>query len=516
MKNDIHGRDRLVKNTVINWLSLVVRFVAGFILPRLVSDTIGQEALGVWDFAWSIVGYFDLITGGLIGSINRYVAKYHASGLEDDLRVYISTAGLVVRSMGLLAFIVSVCFLIIPADSLSGKFSTLFLEARVPIFLLGTGIALQISASIYSGVLTGFHRWDIHNGIQIFSLILSLVFSVIVLLSGGGIMHLAAAQLSADFINRTIHFFAAKKICSELQIRIKMFNMKNAKEMFVFGGKNYVSLIASLLSNQTISIIIGGVFGPAMLAVFTRPLSLTRQIINIVYKYAMIFVPTSSSLQMTKDMKGIQNLAISSTQTSICLALPLMLIISILGNDILSIWMGDSYRVGVLAAIFATGALFDMAYSPVRMIITGMNYHGRIVGIGLLSAVVSSLCVCIAVLYLHKQLVAVGYAMIIPSAISQGLVIPVICSKVLRLPLRKLIFYSWIRPIIANILFIVVLIVVTFQSELSPLLRIGIAIGSGFPIVIACYYFIIIPVQTKILIKNKMKKMIGKIVPTIN
>jgi len=58
-------------------------------MPRMIDQRLGQELLGVWDFAWSLVHYFEFIQMGLTSSVNRYVAKYRAVGDMDtaeDLR----------------------------------------------------------------------------------------------------------------------------------------------------------------------------------------------------------------------------------------------------------------------------------------------------------------------------------------------------------------------------------------------------------------------------------------------
>jgi hypothetical protein len=52
--------------------------VSGFLVPRLIDRNLGQDALGIWDFAWSLVVYFNLVQMGIIGSISRSVAFHRA------------------------------------------------------------------------------------------------------------------------------------------------------------------------------------------------------------------------------------------------------------------------------------------------------------------------------------------------------------------------------------------------------------------------------------------------------
>src|ERR1700689_2389968 len=77
-KEDLSGQDRLSRNVAFAWGGYAVNLVAGFIMPRLISDRLGQTTLGIWDFAWSVVSYFGLVQLGVSGSVSRYVARYRA------------------------------------------------------------------------------------------------------------------------------------------------------------------------------------------------------------------------------------------------------------------------------------------------------------------------------------------------------------------------------------------------------------------------------------------------------
>ena len=52
---DLTGRDRLVSNVLFSWGGNFVFIIAGFIMPRMIDRRLGQELLGIWDFAWSLV-----------------------------------------------------------------------------------------------------------------------------------------------------------------------------------------------------------------------------------------------------------------------------------------------------------------------------------------------------------------------------------------------------------------------------------------------------------------------------
>ena len=62
---DLTGRDRMAWNVFAGWAGYFVMAIAGFLAPRVMDRSLGQESLGVWDFGWSLVTYFNLTQLGV-------------------------------------------------------------------------------------------------------------------------------------------------------------------------------------------------------------------------------------------------------------------------------------------------------------------------------------------------------------------------------------------------------------------------------------------------------------------
>ena len=137
---DLTGRDRMAKNVLASWAGHFVFLIAGFILPRLMDRSLGQAALGVWDFAWSVVAYFGLVHAGIGSSVSRYVAQYRAKGDVEGLRCAVSSVWcvLLVAAVLIAALSVATSALIprIAGDRL-GAFAS---EAGWVVLLLGVAM----------------------------------------------------------------------------------------------------------------------------------------------------------------------------------------------------------------------------------------------------------------------------------------------------------------------------------------------------------------------------------------
>ena len=157
------GQDRITWNIFVSWAGQIVFIAFGFILPRLISDSLGQVSLGIWDFAWSIVSYMSLAMLGVGSSVNRYVASYRAAGNSVKLNAIMSSVlviQLIIATVVVFAtYGVHTAIPIWFSDRLGNQVS----DAQYVSVLLGIGLAIQISLDSYRGLITGCHRWDLHN-----------------------------------------------------------------------------------------------------------------------------------------------------------------------------------------------------------------------------------------------------------------------------------------------------------------------------------------------------------------
>ena len=78
-------------NVLASWAGQLVFLLAGFFMPRMIDTHVGQAALGIWDFSWSLVSYFGLANLGVGSSVNRYVAMYRAANDITSLKTAVSS-----------------------------------------------------------------------------------------------------------------------------------------------------------------------------------------------------------------------------------------------------------------------------------------------------------------------------------------------------------------------------------------------------------------------------------------
>jgi len=370
-------------------------------------------------------------------------------------------------------------------------------QAQWVVFFLGVSIALEMSLAVFSGVLTGCHRWGLHNFIKSGCHIVTIAVMIIALLKGGGLRSLAVANFAGQVLENSARVILAYRICEGLQVRLSLVRREVVKQLFVFGGKTLIPSVSNLLLNQTTSILIVAYLGPAALALYSRPLSLMNHINTLVGKMSFVLTPTISSLQSTNNTKEIRELLLTSVRYSSYMVLPVVLVLVVFGDAVMQFWMGQRYANGLLPMILALGYLVVFVQQPVWNILWGLNTHGRAGIAQFVASLCSAALTVLALGYLKLGIVGVAVTVTLPLAIMNVVYLPSLICRRVDLSIRKYFLSVTVGPAVHVLPFAICLIAgrVFFHNEpLKGLLWGGLA-GSVFLTVL--YHRYVLPERIK-------------------
>ncbi|MGV3772935.1 MAG: oligosaccharide flippase family protein, partial [Verrucomicrobiales bacterium] len=259
------------------------------------------------------------------------------------------------------------------------------------VFFLGCGVAAQMAGSVYSGILTGFHRWDLHNSVYAVTNIILFLSMVAALKLGHGLIGLAIVHLGCELGGRLARIIIARRVFPALSISWGNFRKQTALNMLCFGGKNFTSYISQLLLNQTINILIATHFGALALAVYARPMSLIRNLTGLVQKFAMVLTPTVSSLHAAGKGEELRDLFVQTLKFNLWYTVPILTIGFAFSKEIMIAWMGPKFGDGTLLRIIIIGFGGTIIHLPILQILSGMDKHGKLAVANLLTAIFASI-----------------------------------------------------------------------------------------------------------------------------
>jgi O-antigen/teichoic acid export membrane protein len=443
---DVTGERRIAWNVITSWAGHAVFLVGGFLLPRVIDRHIGQASLGIWDFSWSLISYFGLAGLGIGSSVNRHVAIYRSQNDVVSLRRTVSSVTMVQVATAIVVFLCTFIALWFVPSLMKNRAGVSVNEVRWVVGLLGTCLAVQMGFDAQRGVMTGCHRWDLHNGLNSASYAVSLIGIFMALHFNGGLRSVTAVYTAIAIVTEFVRVGLVRRICPELRIRLRYAELQETKKMFVFGGKVVVGGIPGLLLIQASSLMIAAYLGPAALAVYSRPMALIRNSQTLVNKFAFVLTPTAGSLRSVGKEEELRQFFIAATRCGVCFALPLILLLSIDGGHLLRIWMGPRYEYGGLIAVLAIGYLLPTTQQVVSTILIGLNLHGKPALFSIPVAVVGLAVAIVAVRMFGCTLTGAALMVVVPLSIGNGVVPMVYACRKLRVSFRLFVYRAFIAP----------------------------------------------------------------------
>lgn len=501
-EQDLTGRDRMFSNVLWSWGGYIIILVSGFIMPRMIDSYIGQFSLGIWDFCWSIVNYLSLSSFGIGASVNRYVAKYRAIGNIDALCSSVSSVMFIelIISIGVVIFstILAWCIPLWFSSRLGSETDA----AQWVVACLGISIAVQMALGVSRGIITGCHRWDINNGINVISSTVAFSLMLAVLLMGEGLRALGISYLLSVLVCESLRMYMAFRICPEIKIEISMVKWPVAKEMLLFGGKVAIATISPFILVQTVNLLIIDALGAAMLAVFSRPVALVRHIETFMNKFAFITTPTAGAMQESTDAIDLKNYLLDTTKYAAAVVFPITVFLVVFGDVILRIWMGPRYEYGLVLSVLAIGYVLPTSQSPVLRILIGMDLHGKIGAISLLASM-GVLFLGSVFLYFTGWDLVLG-AILLSSSLTAGIgvLIPAYACYIFKISPSEYFTHAFLVPTMCSIVLAVILFLIRVLFINNVYAAFGCGIAMSVLLMSTLYWRYIIPEEYQIRVRQ--------------
>lgn len=508
---DVSGRRQMVWNVLTSWGTHLVFVVAGFVMPRLIDRHIGQTALGVWDLGWAVVNYFYLAQLEVGASVNRYVAKYRARNDDEGVRRVVSSVMCLQFFMALLVVLLTALVTWSLPSFFGSRLGTYADDARWVVALLGTSIAVHIAFDTFRGVITGCHRWDLHNGIQAGCYATTVVVMITTLSLGGGLRSLALANLVGTVATELARAVVAFRVYPELSIRLRDATWSQARSLLRFGGKSFLGALSRMILLQGNSLVVAKFLGPAALALYSRPAALVRHSEFFVNKFAWVLTPTASSLQGSGRHAEVRELVVESARVGALLALPVTLILTILGELILRVWMGVAYAQGAILVILALGDFLALSQRPVVAILAGLNQHGKVGLARLLASICGLLLGVLAVGILGWDLAGAALAVAVPTTLADGLVVAIYACRRLDIPARHYVGRAFLGPLSCVIPFALCLATSRFLFDDRPLMALAFGCIVGALVLGSIYWRYVVSSATRDTIVNLSGRALGRL-----
>ncbi len=310
-----------LRSMFANWTGEAVIVVSGFILPRLINQGMSQEALGIWDYGWSMRSYVALACGSLGSGAGHYVARYRSSEQWPELgRTLGAMLALVIYGSACAALLVLGLTYFTPWLVNTRSVAHIG-DARSLVLSMGAASCLATVTLVFGGIIVGSGRFDVLNLIDGLCDVLVVAGVLTCVVFGLGLKVMGLCVLMRELLNGVAKYACAKHIFPQVHVRPRWTDRSTFREIFGFSAKTMVDVVSKVLY-QVGPLVISTVIGPAALALYSRPRALILITTRFVMGFARVLVPAASAFHGQQDHKGLAELLVRSSRYAMFLSLP--------------------------------------------------------------------------------------------------------------------------------------------------------------------------------------------------
>lgn len=448
---DLTGFSQLGRNVVVSWSVQIIVLIAGFVVPRQISDSLGQDALGIWDLGWATLRYLTLANLGVGSALSRFAALQRSAGDTDAL----SQTTTIVSIWQLLIAAITAGVAVLLATAITGWVDLPDPHdaetAQIVLLMLGLTLAVKMLANPAGSLISGFHRWDIQHSINAGQDLLIAVVLVSMLFMDAALTDLAYAVFGIGVLTAVVRIAIARKLAPDIKLKLSLWDTSKALELLRFGIKTLVNTASNVIVYQTTAVLLAGFAGPAALAVYNRGLALVSHCEQLITKAAQMFMPITSSLIGLDRENDTRELLESVGRYGLSIALPMMLFLAFFGDLALELWMGEGYANAPLMWALTLGSLIRLSQIGTFNVLAGLNAHGKVALASLVVAALSLIAMLPVAASMGWSPVTAAIVVSVCLSLAKGLVIPYYLWRDYQISIWRYVSQSIFLPIFWNI-----------------------------------------------------------------
>jgi len=494
------GHSQLVPNVIASALAFAVAVGIGFVMPRVIYESVGPVPLGLWDLGWSFLVYVSFSGIGFGPAIAHYVADHMSRARIDEVSEVCVTGfwlQLLFAAGLATAFVVGIGYV-------SDSMEVLETQSTVSLNQIGTFLGLAIGFVVLGdfahGVLLGTHKARVTEAINIVHDLALAVTMVVVLLNDYGIVGLAVATALLRFVSECARFWYAASNCMGFTILPHGFRVATAVRLVRFGIKTSAAVFQEILVYQVARLVLFFNAGPLAFAAFSRYATLARQISRMVDRLSISVPALTSGLVAEGDEPRVRALYVNALQASMMVTLPALSVFCVFGDAIIDLWMGSEFVITDVSWVFAGGVLMHASYAICHRTLSGLNAHGRI---ALFCLFISGLVLLLALLFTSPQTpYAAAWLIMGTMLVSVHMPYIVFSSRKLSMSLAEFIVSAYGKPLLVNGLFLgALLISANEHSSGHPIVSMVVA-GISIAGLVASYWYFVMSADGKRFIRQ--------------
>lgn len=379
---------KIIRNVVFGGLRYIFVAPIPFIMTPLILKKIGVRGYGTWAVFLAINALTSLADLGLVGTLSKFVAEYHAQRdfvalrrvLNSGLALFLSLAVLIgVTLWTLTPRMEHILFRgsATPASELIGLFR---------LFLIV--IAANVVNLLFASVTTGLQRLDLTNMISGANVFLNALFSAVLLLGGLGLRGLVYGYAVSGLITVLVYFLSVKTLLPGIPLNPLQFDTQEARKMFGFSFRLYVTQAAVAVHNQIEKVFLAMLIGVTPVGWYDIASDIALKIRGAISFVLSPVLPAASELSALGDEARMRELYYRTHKYLALIGVPAVCFAAGVSRRFVELWIGPNLAMVALPlSVLVVVSFINLVTGPGFLIFAGKGYlkpgvNAAILGIG--------------------------------------------------------------------------------------------------------------------------------------
>ncbi len=363
---------KVIRNAIFGGLRYALVAPIPFVMTPLILHKIGVGGYGTWAVFLAINGITSLADLGLVGTLSKFVAEYHAQ--QDP-----SAVSRVVNS-GLTLFLILATvigtLLWTGAPLLASWLFRGTTSSRIDVVSLLRLFVVVVMANVLilmlASVTTGLQRLDITNMISAANSFLSALFSAILLLHGDGLRGLVYGYIVSSVITVGAYLITVRRLLPGVAMNPLLFNRHEAGKMFGFSFRLYVTQAAVVVHNQIEKLFLAMLVGVAAAGWYDIASDVAIKLRGAIGFLLTPVLPAASELSALKDSQRIEKLYFRTHKYLALVGIPAICYVTAISSRFVDLWIGPEMKMVVVPlCVLLAVSLINLATGPGFLIYAG-------------------------------------------------------------------------------------------------------------------------------------------------
>lgn len=336
----LSSKRQVAKNTVLLYCRTFIVLIISLWTSRVILDSLGVEDYGVYNAVGGLISLFAVLTGSMSSAISRYVTFELGTGDSNKLR-QVFAASVIIQ----LVFIVIILFLAetIGLWFLNNKMTIPDGRSSAANYVYQFTLVIfcvNLLSVPYNAALIAHEDMKTYAYVSVFDNVVRLIIAFLVYVSPFDklIFYSLLMTILAVSIRLFYQWYCAARF---YECRIENFKVDSTilSGLGKFAGWNMLGEIASIMSNQGISVLLNIFIGPAINAAYGIANQVNAAVRSFTNNFMTALSPTITKSYAEKDYSYMKDLVLFGARCSYYLLFILVLPIMLETQALLNVWL---------------------------------------------------------------------------------------------------------------------------------------------------------------------------------